>query len=95
MDMNNEIALRELRNNANRRANCDTGNIGKQVNASSAQITIIKNKIQSGEIKNLSPKLQETASVRYTHPDATYEELASMLNITKSGVVNRLRKIIK
>jgi DNA-binding transcriptional regulator WhiA len=39
--------------------------------------------------------LQETAYARVNNPDATYEELAALLYITKSGLVNRLRKIIQ
>jgi len=94
MQLNNEIALRELRNNANRRANCDTGNIEKQVEASNKQIEIIKRLIENDEIKRLPCRLQETALARIAHPDATYEELAKVLSITKSGVVHRLHKII-
>ena len=37
MELSNEIALRELRNTANRRANCDTHNIGRQVGTASEQ----------------------------------------------------------
>jgi DNA-binding protein WhiA len=92
MEMNNEIAMRSLRNDANRRANCDAGNIEKQVDTAARQIAVINEKIKNGEIKNLSKKLQATALVRVNNPNATYEELAGMLCITKSGVVNRLRK---
>jgi DNA-binding protein WhiA len=95
MEMNNEIALRELRNNANRRANCDAGNIEKQVETASRQIAVINAKIANGEIKELTPKLQETAFARVNNPDASYEELAGILGITKSGAVNRLRKCCK
>jgi DNA-binding protein WhiA len=93
MEINNEIALRDLRNTANRRANCDTGNIEKQVSASNSQITIIKDKIENGEITKLSAKLRATATARMENPNATYEELAKILGITKSGLVHRLRQI--
>lgn len=90
-----KIIMGIMRNNANRAANCDAGNIAKQVRAASYQIKIINELTASGAIKNLSKKLQATAMLRVTHPDATYEELAQLLQITKSGVVNRLRKIIQ
>jgi DNA-binding protein WhiA len=94
IQLNNEIALRELRNNANRRANCDTGNIEKQVEASSTQIAAIKELIANGGITRLNKKLRDTALARINNPDATYEDLSAILNITKSGVVHRLEKII-
>lgn len=90
-----KIIMGIIRNNANRAANCDAGNIAKQVRASSQQIAIIREMQSNGSLKNLSKKLQEMATVRVANPDATYEEMAQMLNITKSGVVNRLRKIIQ
>ena len=90
-----KIIMGIIRNHANRAANCDSGNIAKQVKAASQQIAIIKQMAADGTLQNLSPKLQETAAVRVANPNATYEELAHMLQITKSGVVNRLRKIIQ
>ena len=89
------IIMGIIRNNANRAANCDAGNIAKQVKAASQQISMIEQMQANGTLQSLSPKLQETALMRVQNPDATYEELAQLLKITKSGVVNRLRKIIQ
>ena len=90
-----KIIMGIIRNNANRAANCDAGTIAKQVKAASNQIALIEQMKKNGTLQTLSPKLQETATVRVENPDATYEELANLLHITKSGVVNRLRKIIQ
>ncbi len=90
-----KIIMGIIRNNANRAANCDAGNIAKQVKAASYQISLIQEMTADGSFRKLSPKLQETAAARMENPDATYEELAHILHMTKSGVVNRLRKIIQ
>ena len=90
-----KIIMGIIRNNANRAANCDAGNIAKQVRAASQQIALIRQMQADGTLQKLTPKLQETAAVRVENPDATYENLAHLLHITKSGVVNRLRKIIQ
>ena len=90
-----KIIMGIIRNNANRAANCDAGNIAKQVKAASYQIGLIREMTADGRLRKLSPKLQETATARMENPDATYEELAHILHMTKSGVVNRLRKIIQ
>ena len=90
-----KIIMGIIRNNANRAANCDAGNIAKQVKAASYQIGLIQEMTADGSLRKLSPKLQETATARMENPDATYEELAHILHMTKSGVVNRLRKIIQ
>jgi len=90
MDLNNEIALREVRGNANRRANCDTGNIAKQVTTASEQVSYIKKL----DLKSLGVKLREVAKARLDNPQASYEELAEVLKLTKSCLVHRLRKLM-
>lgn len=90
MDLSNEIALREVRGNANRRANCDSGNIAKQVATAAEQIDHIK----TIDMQTLDPKLREVAKARLDNPTATYEELAEILSLTKSGLVHRMKKIM-
>ena len=93
MELNNEIALRSLRNDTNRRVNFDSANLEKQVQTAHAQTEIIRTLQSNGTLQTLPAKLQQTAHARLENPTASYEELATLLNLTKSGVVNRLRKI--
>ncbi len=85
---------RELSNNSNRQANCDIGNVNKQVEASAKQIEAI-NKIE--KIKGLSflkKDLFDVASIRKLYPDNTLQELAERLGVSKSCLNHRLRKIV-
>ena len=86
---------KELRNTANRLANCDTANIDKTVSAAVNQIEAINTLISTGEIDNLPNELVETAYLRLNNPDITLNELAELHNppISKSGVDYRLRKL--
>ncbi|MCL2755666.1 MAG: DNA-binding protein WhiA [Firmicutes bacterium] len=95
LKLHDEIALRDLKNNSNRRRNCDTANLEKQVSVAMSQYEFIKQLQQNGQLEDLGPKLQETALARLENPDASYEELANILGITKSGLVNRLNKLLK
>lgn len=92
--MNTKIR-KELRNNANRLANCDTANIDKTVSAAMIHIDAIKTLITTGEINNLSDELKATAYLRLENPDITLNELAELHEppISKSGVNHRLKKI--
>jgi hypothetical protein len=92
--LSDEIAVRDIRNRANRRANCDTHNIEKQVAAAAAQVEFIRGLKQSGRLARLPEKLRAVAEARLSAPDATYEELAAAVGLSKSGLVNRLRKIL-
>jgi len=91
LDLNNEIAMRELRNNTNRRVNFEGANLSRQVEVGIAQATAIS----TLDLSKLNDKLRVTAEARLDNPEASYEELASILGITKSGVVNRFRQIFR
>jgi DNA-binding protein WhiA len=88
--------VRELRNNANRCANCDAANIYKTVDAAQNQIEAISRVLASGSA-DIAPELLETARLRTENPDATLSELAALHipPLTKSGVKPRLDRIQK
>lgn len=95
--MNNKI-IKEIRNNANRVTNCDTANITKTVNASNEHFAAIKKIIdRTGSLDILPEKLKETANLRLQNPEASLTELSEIsdLNISKSTINYRLRKIIE
>ena len=84
---------KEMRNEANRRANCDQANIDKAVAAAEKHIKAIR----KVGIENMDDKLAAVARVRLEHPDASLTELGEMLDppLKKAGVNGRLAKIIK
>lgn len=94
-DFEDARAERELRNYINRTSNCETANIGKTVNASSAQIEAIEKIIARGELKKLSPSLREAAELRVNNPELSLNELAELAGIGKSGIHHRLSRLIE
>lgn len=97
MDMENVRILKDMRNDINRRVNCETANIKKTVGAAMKQIADIEYIEKTKGLKYLSQSLREIAEVRLSEPDADLATLGTMLNppISKSGVNHRLRKISK
>ncbi len=89
--------MKEMKNDVNRKVNCETANLGKTVNAAVNQIEAINKIKRRRKWNSLSPNLQEIANLRLENPDATLEELGKMLSepIGKSGVNHRLKKIIE
>lgn len=87
--------LRDMKNNINRKVNCETANLSKTINASVKQIEAIKKLQREGKFENLSEPLKEIANLRLENPDASLVELGKMLNnpIGKSGVNHRLKQI--
>lgn len=88
---------KDLRNNANRVANCEAANIGKTVAASNEQIRAIERIIDDGRAEDLPEELRQTLDLRAAFPNATLLELAAMHQppITKSGVNHRLRRLLE
>lgn len=97
MDMENVRILKDMRNDINRRVNCETANIKKTVGAAMKQIADIEYIEKTKGLKYLNKSLREIAEVRLSEPDADLATLGTMLNppISKSGVNHRLRKISK
>ncbi len=84
---------RELKNDSNRRKNCDLGNVTRQVEASLKLAEDIEFLEKSGVLASLKSELSLTAKARKEYPEDTLSELAERLNITKSCLNHRLRKI--
>ena len=95
MDMENVRILKDMRNDINRRVNCETANIKKTVNAARRQIEDIEYIERTKGLKFLNDSLRALAEIRLEEPDANLSELGQMLNppVSKSGVNHRLRKI--
>ena len=97
LDLQNEAAIRELRNNVNRQNNCLNANLNKTVNASVRQLNAIKVVQEHMGLESLSEGLMDLALLRLANPEASLEELRNLSaeKLTKSGINHRFAKIIK
>ncbi len=88
---------RDIRNQVNRKVNCETANLNKTVNAALQQIENIQYLQSIGKLAKLSEPLQEIAKARLENPEASLTELGNMLvkPIGKSGVNHRFQAIEK
>ena len=95
MDMENVRIVKDMRNNVNRKVNCETANINKTVSAAVKQIEDIRFIQMSSAFDELPESLQEMAELRARYPEATLAELGQLLDtpVGKSGVNHRLKKI--
>lgn len=86
---------REVRNNVNRKVNCETANLNKTIDAAVNQVNDIKLIQKLNKFDELSEDLQAIAIVRLEYPDLSLKELGEQLEppLGKSGVNHRLKKI--
>ena len=93
----NEKIKRGIRNDVNRQKNCDTANIKKTIAANQKQIDAINRINRENKMGMLPEALRVTAQLRVDYPHVSLVELAELHDpkITKSGLNNRMRKIME
>ncbi len=89
--------VKDIRNKANRVANCDNANIEKTLKASQRQIDCIKIIEEKMGLDNLPIELSETAKLRLEYPEWNLKEIGENLFpiVSRSGVNHRFKKLEK
>ena len=97
LDLQNENAIRQMRNDVNRQNNCSTANITKTVNASIEQLESIKILQETIGIENLDEPLKVACYLRLANPEESLDNLVKLSTdkISKSGLYHRFQKINK
>jgi DNA-binding protein WhiA len=95
MEFENARIYKDVRNQVNRKVNCEAANINKTVKAATRQvedIIFIRDKVG---LATLAEGLEEIALLRIEYPEASLKELGEMLSppVGKSGVNHRLKKL--
>ena len=82
-------------NNANRVNNCSVSNIDKTLTASVKQVCAIEIISQTIGLKSLEKPVFDVAMCRLADKNASMQELSERLNISKSCLNHRMRKILE
>ena len=88
---------KDMRNDVNRRVNCDSANADKIVAASREQLDAIRVLEQKYGLTALPDVLQETAMLRIANPEASLTELAKLADppVSKSCMGHRMKKLLE
>ena len=97
IELMNVKILKDVRNKANRIANCDAANIERTLKASEKQIADIEYIMNTDGLESLSPELRNMAELRLENPDVSLKELGEMLDkpVGRSGANHRLKKLME
>jgi DNA-binding protein WhiA len=95
IELMNVKIYKDVRNKANRIANCDAANIERTLKASEKQIKDIEYIASTVGLDSLPKELENIAEIRLENPDCSLKELGEMLDkpLGRSGANHRLRKI--
>ncbi|WP_156285806.1 DNA-binding protein WhiA [Oceanivirga salmonicida] len=89
-----EITInKEINLKISRSINYEIANEMKKLNTSNKQVKMIEQIDKHVGISKLSHPLQELAKLRLKYQEISLQELATKLNITKSGVRSRFRRL--
>ena len=86
---------REVANIINRQSICEAANLDKTYNASARQVIAINKVMSKYSLGKLEEGIREVAEARLNWQNKSMSELAEQLNITKSCLNHRMRRIIK
>ena len=97
MELMNLRVEKDLRNDVNRRVNCEAANLDKAVDAAQEQLNAIRVLYELDRVESLPDKLKETIILRETYPELTLAQLAAEFDppVTKSCLNHRLRKLVE
>ncbi len=86
---------RQVRSQTQVLVNYDIANTYRSFQAASRQRVIFEKLVEDGELYRLPFALKEMVEARLKYPEYTLEELARELNLTRSAVNHRLRRLIR
>lgn len=97
MEIMGTKAVKQVRNNINRRINGEMANIGKVASASARQIEAIKLIKQKQGLDTLPSDLREIAYLRLENPEMSLRDLGQNLNppISRSGANHRIQRLLE
>lgn len=96
LEMMSVKMVKSIRNETNRRLNCESANIDKTVAAAGVHVDAVRRIQAAGAFDTLSPELQQLAQLRVDNPDMSLRELGAALDppLSRSGVNHRLQRLL-
>lgn len=97
MEIMGTKAVKQVRNNINRRINSEVANITKIASASAKQLAAIKKIQEKHGIDSLPDDLREIALLRLENPEMSLRDLGQNLSvpISRSGANHRMSRILE
>lgn len=95
MEFEKARVVREVAGQVNRRLNFETANLDKTVESARRQMLAISRLEESGRLLSLPAALREMARSRRLHPDLSLGELADRMELGRSAVNHRLRRLVE
>lgn len=96
LEMMSTKMIKSIRNETNRRTNCENANIDKTVAASAVHVEAVRQIRDTVGLEALPEELRPLAQLRLDNPDMSLRELSEAVDppLSRSGVNHRLQRIL-
>lgn len=93
LELNDILASRDMKNTINRLNNCEIANYTKTLETAYRQQSKINYLKANNEFDKLKEPLKQVAEIRINNLEYSLQEIADILNVSKSCIKHRLSKI--
>lgn len=90
-------AIKDIKNQINRRANFESANMSRSIEAGLKQIALIEEVLEKITLDDMTEDLSELCKLRLENPELSLDELGKMVNppLSRSAVSRRFKKLEK
>ena len=90
-------AIKDLKNQINRRSNFESANMSRSIEAGLKQVSLIEAVLEKISLEDMTADLSELCKLRLDNPDISLDELGKLVNppLSRSAVSRRFKKLEK
>ena len=97
LDIMQTRAMKELKNQINRRANFESANMSRSIEAGLKQVALIEEILKKISLDDMTPDLAELCTLRLENPELSLDEIGQLMAtpLSRSAVSRRFKKLEK
>lgn len=90
-------AMKDIKNQINRRSNFESANMSRSIEAGLKQVSLIEEILEKITLEDMTADLSALCSLRLDNPDSSLDELGKMMKpeLSRSAVSRRFKKLEK
>ncbi len=90
-------AIKDIKNQINRRSNFESANMSRSIEAGLKQVAVIEEVLGKIQLKDMTKDLSDLCSLRLENPDISLDEIGKMMTppLSRSAVSRRFKKLEK
>lgn len=90
-------AMKDIKNQINRRSNFEAANMSRSIEAGLKQVAVIEEILKKISLEDMTKDLSQLCTLRLENPDTSLDELGQMMTppLSRSAISRRFKKLEK